>query len=115
MPRWFSQSLLEYWSWNLKLLQIGEPIYEPRSLSDLHVHIIGTYLFAFTAYAHLLSMGSKSYGYLAEGFQLLLFCLVPTLPAIQIIHSLLDVVLNVLSAETWNWAYLAAAICGAHV
>lgn len=110
-PIWTSPELLDYMSYNLKLRHI-EKIDEPRALSELYNHIIPTYLFSITAFAHLLSISSTSKYYIAEAFQLLAFCLVPLFPVVQTLHNLIDAITRLITGETWQWAYLFAGTSG---
>lgn len=62
MPIWLSPKI--DWDYNVKMEPINEEIHDPRNLEDLRVHLVGTHVFAFFAYAHLLSTVSQSRGYL---------------------------------------------------
>jgi hypothetical protein len=111
-PIWTSPNLLDYWSYSIQPENANDGIKDPRSLTDLRKKIIATYFFAFIAYAHLLSISSQSEYYFSEGLQLLVFCLIPLLPAIQVLHNLIDVVLLLLDGEPWTRPYLLAGMSG---
>jgi hypothetical protein len=111
VPIWTSPNLPDYWYYNLQLPHITK-IEDPRSLADLRDTIVSTYLFSFIAYAHLLSITSRSTFYLIELLQLLAFCFIPLLPTVQLVHNMIDALSLVFSGEPWGISYLLAGISG---
>ncbi|CAI6334248.1 unnamed protein product [Periconia digitata] len=112
MPMWTFPNLLQHWDYTPDSRKDEDKIQEPRSLMDLRKSIIATYLFAFVAYAHLLSITSRSQAYVVEGAHLLAFCLNPFLPVLQILHNIIDAGLLILKGEPFEWLYLFAGILG---
>ncbi|KAF2112807.1 hypothetical protein BDV96DRAFT_689039 [Lophiotrema nucula] len=111
MPIWTSPNLPDYWSYKLE----PDVIPEARSVQDLRKKIIGPYIFAATAFAHLLSITSTSTHLIVEVVNFAAFCLNPLLPAIQIVHNLVDAALLVFSGEAFEKSYLLAGIFGATI
>jgi len=112
IPIWTSPNLLDYWSYSLQHEQVEDQIEEPRRLTALHKKIITTYIAAIAAYAHLLSISSNSMRRFPEAVQLLAFCLVPLLPAIQLLHNLIDAMIFLLDGKPWEKSYLLAGVAG---
>jgi hypothetical protein len=115
MPMWLSSNMMDNWNYNLKMRHIDVEITEPRALSDLHAHLIGTSIFAITAYSHLLSLSSRSKYWIIEGAQIVALCLAPVLPVVQLAHNIVDALVHMWSDNPWEWPYLCAAICGQHI
>ena len=119
LPIWRSKNILEDWGYDVKPSnpggQISADITTPRSLTDLYKHVVSSYVFATTAYAHLLSLTSNSHFYLAEAIQLLMFIFIPTLPTVQILRHLSSVVEHVLLGGPFEFKYLVAAGCGVSI
>lgn len=107
-----SPNLLDYWSYSMQTENASDAVENPRQLTDLHEKLISTYIGAFVAYAHLLSITSQSEHYLSEALRLLAFCLIPILPVIQVLHNSIDIVLLLLEKKPWTWSYLFAGLCG---
>jgi hypothetical protein len=78
----------------------------------LHKKIITTYIAAIAAYAHLLSISSNSKRRFPEAVQLLAFCLVPLLPAIQLLHNIIDAIIFHSDGKPWEISYLLAGVAG---
>ena len=74
----------------MKMRHIDVEVTEPQVLSDLHTPLIGTSIFAITAYSHLLSLSSRSKCWIIEGAQVIALCLVPVLPVVQLAHNIAD-------------------------
>lgn len=112
IPIWTSPNLLDYWSYSLQVEHVDDQIEEPRPLTDLHKKIITTYIAAIFAYAHLLSISSNSKRRFPEAVQLLAFCLIPLLPAIQLLHNFIDAMIFLSDGEPGENYYLLAGIAG---
>jgi hypothetical protein len=110
MPMWLSSDLGKHWS--CKPPPSSLEIDNPRSLSDVYTHTKATYIFAFIAYAHLLSLTSKSDRYYLEFIELVAYLLLPVLPVIQFTHNLADILVHALSGRPWGSEYLLSALCG---
>ena len=112
IPIWTSSNLLDYWSYNLQHEHLEDQIEEPRHLTDLHKKIITTYIAAIFAYAHILSISSNSKRRFPEVVQGLAFCLVPLLPAIQLLHNFIDAMIFLSDGKPREVSYLLAGVAG---
>ncbi len=111
LPIWRSSELDTLWDYNI--YQGSTDIIEhPRSLSDLHKHLIGVYVTVLCAYAHYLSISSNKGVSIYRGIQLITYGVLPTIGAIQAAHNLVDAIIHCINGVGIGWGYLGAHLLG---